>query len=311
MTMEIKKATRTGIKPLIGLYSESGCGKTYSSLLLARGFVGAAGKIVMADTESGRGSLYADVLPGGYEVLNIDSPFSPARCIEAIETIEKSGAAIGVLDSGSHFWEGIGGVLDTAGQNEERSGKAGLHNWRQPKMEHAKMMLKLLQSSIPWIICLRAKFKTRQGKDDKGKTVIIKDDLPSAIQAEDFLFELTAHALLYPDHSIDLTKCSHPELKKCFPEKGSGPIMSEHGALLAKWCNSAGTQPATDATKELKARLWALLKDVRGTAKSWDLAEGWLLAKRIIADGETVAALTAAQLKVAIDKTEIELGTLV
>src|SRR6185369_4310727 len=73
MTMTIKKASRTGVKPLIGFYSESGCGKTMSGLLLARGLVGPSGKIVMIDTESGRGSLYADVIEGGYDVLEFAS----------------------------------------------------------------------------------------------------------------------------------------------------------------------------------------------------------------------------------------------
>ena len=92
MSFEIKQATRQGVKPLIGIFSESGCGKTMSSLLLARGFVGAKGKIVMLDTESGRGSLYADVIPGGYEVIEMREPFSPMRYIEAIQPVEKSGA---------------------------------------------------------------------------------------------------------------------------------------------------------------------------------------------------------------------------
>ncbi len=236
----IKPARREAVKPLIGLYGESGCGKTYSALLLARGFVGPAGKILLLDTESGRGSLYADVLPGGYEVMQIDAPFSPGRCVAAMQAAEQSGATIAICDSFSHFWQGIGGVLDMAAQNEESSGKAGLHNWKQPKMEHAKLVLKLLQSKIPWIVCLRAHFKTRQGKDEKGRTAIIKDDLPSPIQAEDFLFELTAHALLFPDHATSLTKCSHPDLRKCFPADKTTPITIEHGQALARWCGGAG-----------------------------------------------------------------------
>src|SRR5690242_16211194 len=95
---EIKPATRAAVKPLVGLFSESGCGKTYSSLLLARGLVGPTGKIVLIDSESRRGSLYADVLPGGYEVLDLEPPFSPARYSQALDAAEKSGAGIVVID---------------------------------------------------------------------------------------------------------------------------------------------------------------------------------------------------------------------
>ena len=250
--MEIKKATRVGVRPLIGLYSESGCGKTYSALLLARGLAGANGKIVMVDSESGRGSLYADVLPGGYDTLELGAPFSPARYVEAITAVEQSGATIGIIDSASHEWEGINGVLDMAGEIEQRTGKAGLHCWKQPKLEHAKFMLKMLQSSIPWIVCLRAKYKSRQTKEN-GRTVIIKDEATSPIQAEDFIFEMTCHCEILQNHSIIVTKCSHPELRKCFPADKSEPIAIKHGDLLAKWCSnpSGSTAPkrATEATR--------------------------------------------------------------
>lgn len=286
MSFEIKKASRVGVRPLIGLYSESGCGKTYSALLLARGFVGPSGKIVIIDTESGRGSLYADVLPGGYETLEVGSPFSPSNAVKAIETVEQSGAHIGILDSASHFWEGIGGVLDMAAQNEERSGKPGLHCWRAPKLEHAKFMLKLLQSNIPWIVCLRAKYKSRQTKVD-GKTQIVKDESTSPMQAEDFIFELTAHMEILQSHNIIVTKCSHPELRKCFPENQKEPISIKHGELLAAWCqNPGGSKPATttapsktsdgDEVKKLAQELWDLLKPVRGTAKNWNQANQFL-----------------------------------
>lgn len=238
---QIKRASRTGVRPLIGLYSESGCGKTYSALLLARGLVGASGKIVMVDSESGRGSLYADVLPGGYETLELAGPFSPQRYIAAINAVEQSGAGIGILDSASHEWEGIGGVLDMASQIEAAKGK-GLHCWAGPKMEHAKFMLRLLQSSIPWIVCLRAKYKTKQTKVN-GRTEIVKDDFTTPIQADDFIFEMTCHAEILQNHSIILTKCSHPALRDCFPKDKTEPISTKHGELLAAWCANPGASP--------------------------------------------------------------------
>jgi len=66
-----RPAIRGSAKLLVGLYSESGCGKTLSALLLARGFVGPNGTIGMIETESGRGEAYADTLSGGYSVLSL------------------------------------------------------------------------------------------------------------------------------------------------------------------------------------------------------------------------------------------------
>src|SRR5690606_13844155 len=101
---------------------------------------GPSGDIHVIDTESRRASLYADVIPGGFSVLDLDAPFTPARYIAAMQFVIDAGAKVIVTDSMSHEWEGLGGVLDMAAANEEKSGKPGLHNWKAPKLEHAKLM---------------------------------------------------------------------------------------------------------------------------------------------------------------------------
>lgn len=268
----LRDATRQGLCPIICFFSESGCGKTYSGLLLARGMAGPTGKIMMGDSESGRGAYYSDVLPGGYKHFLIDEPFSPDRYVRAVKFMEDNGAAVGLIDSASHEWEGPGGVCDMAAQNEERSGKS-LNVWNKPKQAHKLFMISLLRTKIPLIICLRAKFKTRQTKDEKGKTVIAKDDYTSPLQADDFLFEMTCHAEIMQDHKCRLTKCSHPDLRKCFP--ADGMIEIKHGELLARWCQGTGEpviQPTTRiaeglsketaALSALKKELWKLLENV-------------------------------------------------
>lgn len=315
--MEIKQASRAGIKPLIAIYSESGCGKTFSALLMARGLAGESGLIVVADSESGRASLYADVIPGGFKTIDLESPFTPSRYIEALDLIESSGAAVAVIDSGSHEWEGVGGILDMAADNEQRTGKAGLHNWKAPKFEHAKFVQRLMRSKIPVIVCLRAKYKSRQMKEN-GKTVIIKDETTSPIQAEDFIFEATCHMEILQNHTIILTKCSHPALRNCFPEDKKEPINIEHGKLLAAWCNSVGqsstgqsAKSAADPLKALKAELWGTMKAVNlknGVApKTWDVIND-ILYKAEILDGANVdhkiELLNASAIQTVINKVK-------
>lgn len=321
--MQIRPATRQGVRPLFALYGESGSGKTYSSLLLARGFAGPSGKIVMADTESGRGQLFADVKEfGGYEVLDFTEPFSPKRYIEAITAVEDSGAAIGILDSGSHEWEGANGVLDMAAANEEKSKRPGLHNWRQPKMEHSLFIQKLQRSTIPWIVCLRAKFKTRQMKVN-GKTEIVKDSHPSPIQADDFIFEATVHGVIDLDHNLHVTKYSHPNLLTCLPK--DEPLTLEHGRLLAEWCKSgdkrviafAGSQASRSEPlfkpdkNALQKELRTITESVHGwkkgmTPEQWDerkdSLEFWLVEKAIISDSERLVSLDAGRLADVIAK---------
>ena len=207
-----------------------------------------------------------------YDVIPLDAPFHPSRYIAAIEAAENSGAGAIVVDSGSHEWEGPGGVLDMAGDNEERTKKAGLHNWKKPKFEHALLVSKLLRVKVPIIVCLRAKYKSRQGKNDSGATVIFKDDKTSPIQADDFIFEATAHAEILPNHSIILTKCSHPNLRSCFPTEG--PICVEHGRKIAEWC--LGSDESSDI-REAKRIIWDKLKGAHKTKEGvqqflWDEA---------------------------------------
>lgn len=304
-TFEIRKATRTSVKPIIALYGISGSGKTYSSLLLARGLAGDSGKIILADSEARRGSLYADLIPGGYETIDLNEPFSPQQYVQAMLYIEQQKAAVGIIDSGSHEWEGLGGVLELASEREAASGKAGLHNWKEPKMAHQRWVQHFLQSPIPWIICLRAKHKARQTKDERGKTVIVKDDFTSPIQAEDFIFEMTAHMEVLQDHSVMVTKCNHPQLRKCFPEDKTKPLSIEHGRLVRAWCESPGGAPAPDPRKALKKELWEVTASKHGGDPR--ALEQWLWDEAIISDTETLEGLTKERFPDVIKKAKEKL----
>lgn len=337
--MEFKKASRQGIKPLVGVFSGTGKGKTMSALLLARGFAGEGGKVGMIDTESGRGSLYSDVIPGGYEVLELRQPFSPDRYIEAIRTAEQMKFDVLVIDSTSHEWENTGGVTDMAMElsrqrsekyNKDWDGVVQFGDWKQPKMAHAKFMLTLLQSPLPIICCLRAKQKSAQVKgtpemardgiiDAKqiGKTCIIKDSDESPIQDESFIYEMMVNLNINFDHSITLTKVSHPSLRDCFPKDKTTPITIEHGAKLAAWCNAAG-KPLADLPdgkklrnkKELELELWLLLKPKRIQGdKSWISSGAWqfIVDECEVDPNATIDSLTVSEIEQLIVRAKSKL----
>ena len=198
----------------------------------------------MLATERGRGSLYADQIPGGYEVGELEK-FSPTDYIKAIDALEASGVDVIIIDSASHEWEGEGGVRDMAAKSEAKRG-IGIHNWIQPKAQHTKFVQRLLRTKIPVIVCMRGKQLTKQKKIN-GKTEVVKDEHTSPIQDSDFIFEMTAYMEILPDHSIDLTKWSHPDLKGCFPTKG--PITIETGEKIAAWAKG-GTKKKAPAKKK-------------------------------------------------------------
>ena len=70
------------------------------------------------------------------------------------------------------------------------------------------------------------------------------------------------------------------------------------------------TEPAlaSEVLKAAKVKLWIALKDVRGTDKTWDVAETWMRSKKIIGPGDKVNAMSAQELEEAWEKTTIELN---
>lgn len=318
--MTIEKATRVGVTPLIVLYGESGTGKSMTALLVARGLAGPDGLIIGVDTESRRLSLYADVIPNGFSVINLEQPFSPKRYMEAGDMALAEKPACLVFDSGSHEWSGLGGVCDMAAASEEKTGKPGLHNFKAPKTEHQHWIQWLLRCPVPVVVCLRAKHKTKQtkgtvemfeaGEIEKyqiGRTVIKKQEEISAITSDDFIFEATAHMQILQDHTIVVSKCNHPDLRKCFPADRERPITIEDGAAVGRWCKSLG-QPekaSADPLKTAKAALWDTTKPIRGEDKTWASTVKWLREKSILTAEQTIQSLTADQLIEAAEKASI------
>lgn len=271
--ISFRPAIKSSAKLLIGLYSESGCGKTFSALLLARGFVGSKGTIAMIETESGRGEAYADTIQGGYSVLSLRDDFSPAAYGEAISAAEKEGFGALIIDSASHEWEGIGGVLDMAARNEE-AGKKGLLIWQKPKISHSKeFMLRLMQTSIPLVIvCMRAKYPMEgQGKDMKrSKTLEPK-------QSADILFEMMVHGWVDYDHNLHITK------PRSLAEDRTGiisgvfqnakPITIETGSRLAAWADGKKPEKKEPAKQAAPVAESEPKPHARGTI-SGDASEG-------------------------------------
>jgi len=248
VSFSFRPASRSEAKPLIGLYSESGAGKTYSALLLARGFVGPQGRIGMIETESGRGEAYADIIPGGYDVLAIRDNFSPENYGKALTAAEAGGLGALIIDSGSHEWSGAGGVLSMASDNQA-NGVKGVLVWQKPKMLHQRhFMLRLMQTPIPLVIlCLRAKYPMIEGKNARGEREWVRSNHLEPDQANDILFEMFVHGWIDRDHRLHVTKYTRPDLKEII--RDNEPVTIETGKRLADWACGTATplQPKTES----------------------------------------------------------------
>lgn len=254
MGYTIRPAATSEAKPLIGLYSESGCGKTYSALLLAKGFAGNMSSVVMIETESGRGEAFADdPVVGGYGVISLRGDFSPSAYGGAIAAAERGGAKVLIIDSASHEWEGVGGVLAMAAENQA-SGKRGPLVWQKPKIEHQReFMLRLMQTPVPLVIvCMRAKYPMKEVTAELAREISERGGRPPKVgewvrseklepkQSDDILFEMFVHGWIDQQHRLHVTKWTRDAMRSIFTD--GEPISVDTGARLAAW--SGGRAPA-------------------------------------------------------------------
>ncbi len=231
--MKIERAVREKTYTLTSIAGPSGSGKTYSAILYARGLVGPNGKIGFVDTENKRSRFYADVA-GGFDVIDLDPPFTSTRYIEAIKTFEDAGYKAIIIDSISHEWEGTGGVLEQADAIEQATKRAGLHCWAKPKAGHKKMMNEFLQTSAHLIFCCRVKEKVVQVKGANGKTEIVNEGFV-VVQEKMFIYEMTVSMMLEEgSHVPTIQKCPG-DLEAAFPV--GKKITPDIGKSVAQWAD--------------------------------------------------------------------------
>lgn len=263
--MKIERAVREKTFTLTSIAGPSGSGKTYSALLYARGLVGAEGKIGFIDTENKRSRFYADVA-GGFDVIDLDPPFSSQRYIEAITAFEKAGYTAIIVDSISHEWEGTGGVLEQAEAIEQSTKRAGLHCWQKPKAGHKKLMNGLLQTRAHLIFCCRVKEKVTQVKVG-GKTEIVNEGFV-VVQEKSFIYEMTVSMMLSEGTHIPVIQKCPGDLLFAFAE--GRRITTDAGGSVRQWSDQGVVldEALEDAKRE------GLLAANNGTASLMDWWKG-------------------------------------
>jgi len=222
MEFEFKPAEREAAPVFIGIEGESGSGKTYSALLLARGIVGPKGKIGVIDTEGRRSLMYADDPDiGGFLHMDFVAPYSSDRFRQAIHAARNAGVGIIVVDSASHEHEAEGGMLDFADQ-QEAAGVNKRAKWIKPKMQHNRFIRTALSCGAHVIFCIRIKTIV----DTDAKPVVMKK-LPVCESNLPYEFVLRVH--------VENEGIAHfLKVPKPFQQhiRDGQRITVEHGALL-------------------------------------------------------------------------------
>ena len=238
--MEIRKADRKRTKLRIGMSGPSGSGKTYSALLVARGLSSDWEKVLLIDSENGRGELYSDL--GAYNIITLEAPYTPERYIEAIQAGEKAGIETIIIDSTSHEWDGPGGLLEA---NERLAAAKFKGNtwaaWSETTPRHRRFIDSIVMSKCHIITTARAKTDTIQTEDKKIKKVGLKE-----IQREGFEYELTVNFNLDREGHYAIASKDNTRL---FDARDPFLISIETGEELKAWSDS-GAEIKIDTAKE-------------------------------------------------------------
>ncbi|WP_242203238.1 AAA family ATPase [Aestuariivivens insulae] len=223
--MELRKSERKKVKIKLAIQGCSGTGKTYSSLLLAKGLTNDDySKVAVIDSEGGSADLYAHL--GDFNVLTLKPPYCPSKYIKAIDLCINQGIEVIVLDSISHCWTYL---LEL---HSKLDGKNSFMNWKQITPLQDEFINKILYADVHIIATMRTK-QNYVLNNINGKIVPEKIGL-KAIQRNDIEFEFSLVFKIDSEHFAKVTK----NRTSLFESSDKFIINSGTGKKIREWCNN-------------------------------------------------------------------------
>lgn len=219
---QFKRATKTQSRLRMALMGPSGSGKTYTALGIATAL--APGRVAVIDTEHGSASKYGDVF--SFDVLEL-TDYHPKQYIEAIRAAAEAGSYdVLVIDSLSHAWNGVGGVLEIVDKAAARSdSKNTFAAWRDATPLHNQLVEALLATPLHLLVTMRSKTEYVLERDERGKMSPRKVGL-APIQRDGMEYEFDVVAEMDMQNTLTVTKTRIGAL--------NGKVVPYPGEALAK-----------------------------------------------------------------------------
>lgn len=233
MSVTFAPATRSAAKARIALAGPSGSGKTY--LGLAIGCYLAAqekGRLAVIDTERGSASKYVGLLPGWEFDSFAPQSFDPSSLVEALGAASGAGYPAVLIDSWSHYWMGVDGMLEQVDRktSASRSGSSYNSGWKEMAPVERRMLEAIVGYPGHIIATLRVKTEYVLQEDERGKKKPVKVGLKPQ-QRDGLEYEFDVVADLDHEHTLTVSKTRVPML--------SGAVLTtpgeELGATIADW----------------------------------------------------------------------------
>jgi hypothetical protein len=200
VTIQFAPATKKQAKARIALEGPSGSGKTYTALRIGTGI---GGRIAVLDTEHGSASKYADEF--AFDTLAITA-YDPRTLIEALAAAGAAGYEVFVVDSLSHFWMGVDGMLEQVDRAAKRSsGGNTFGGWKDVTPIERRMVDAMLAYPGHVIVTMRTKTEWVIEENDRGKKVPRKIGT-KAVQRDGIEYEFDIVGDLSQDNELIVTK---------------------------------------------------------------------------------------------------------
>lgn len=238
-------ATKEQAKARIALAGPSGSGKTYTALRLGA-VLGRRHAVI--DTERGSASKYADEF--GFDTLRM-TKFDPRMLVDALAAAADAAYDVVTVDSMSHFWMGVEGMLELVDNSAKRSGGGNsFAGWKEARPIERRMIDALLAYDGHVIVTMRTKTEWVIEENDRGKKVPRKIGMRTE-QRDGIEYEFDIVGDLDLENTLTVTKSRCRAL--------AGQVINRPGQDMAEtvldWLSDG--KPAPAGPGELRARALA------------------------------------------------------
>lgn len=227
-------ATKDQSRARIALCGPSGSGKTYTALSLATAL---GDRIAVIDSERGSASKYVGVNGWAFDTVAPTS-FAPASLIDLLADAASEGYDVVVIDSWSHYWMGVDGMLEQVDKHSRGGGN--FNGWKEERPTERRMVDAMIAYPGHLIVTLRVKTEYVIVEDERGKKKPEKVGLkPEQRDNIEYEFDLVGDLSL--DNVLSVSKSRIPKLTRA--------VIDQPGADLAasvlEWLEDG--EPVPDA----------------------------------------------------------------
>lgn len=215
---EVKSAEREKLKFSAMFTGATGSGKTVGALLTAKGLIAEAypdldtesdefwKKIGVVDTEHNRSKIYVNTtigedFIGRFQHLEFSPPYDVDSYVEAVNVMKEHGCEVIIVDSLTHAWDDVGGILD---YHQELGGQ--FSTWQKIKPIMKKLYNAFTaDTDIHIIATVRSKITYEATTSETGKMKVSKIGL-KPVMRDDFEYEVLTAIHFDEEHKTSVIK---------------------------------------------------------------------------------------------------------